>query len=334
MTGPVRRTALSAGHEIIIIVRIKETRPGMFSGVSVMSNPSASKWLPFLICLAAVLFMQPDLAGQTEEQSEEPQIDVAALLSDLEAECSKWDDRDEDSIKYIFAMFAEAYPDMAETDKKKVVNAVKGVFRHRPAGDNRRLLIEAADTLAFMEDPGRKALQTILKSSKLKPPKNANRQEALNHLVVKAAVIKSIGTFKDPKTVKFFLDLVDHKESEIINAACDALANFRELPVSKRKPIVDKLIKRYSHFAQSGYEPGNKSWEKGRRNPRKLSNEQLWEVSGGFNRALQALTGQEISNAEMWRIWFQAHKKDRTWTKIEFENKGNNEGGCPHGHGK
>jgi len=256
--------------------------------------------------------------------------DLEALCDDLELEFSDWEDRDEDSIFWILGTFETRFSEARAADQKRIVAAVKKILSFRPTAENNRVQTAAVQSLTKMGKQGRKTLQAALK--KLRPPAKVAEDDprVVDYLKQKAALIRAIGTFADTKTLKILFEALDADESEIINAAAKALGCFHETPLSQRKPIVERLIKRYVSLAPVGQKTGRKAWEQGRRHGRKVSDERFHEISTAMNRALVKLTGQDIYHTKTWQIWWQAHKKDRKWERQVTGESGR----CPLGHGE
>lgn len=281
-----------------------------------MRSASCGRYLLLLLflCCAVILRTGP-IAAQDEDDGAAARHgpDIAALCDDLELELSAGVERDDDAILWILDTFANHYSRSEAQDRKKIIAGVKKILGKPPSVDLRRIQADAIKCLTRMDKKGMQTLQALVKKIRVPKKKKDNEEEIFLYVRHKADLIKALGSFADPRTLKVFYEALEAKESEIINAACQALECFHELPLAQRKPIVEKLIKKYVSVSGTGQESGRKAWEQGRRHGRKLSDERHYEVAPSITSALEKLTGQSHFHATTWHTWWQAHKKDRKW---------------------
>ncbi|MFH0943560.1 MAG: HEAT repeat domain-containing protein [Planctomycetota bacterium] len=219
----------------------------------------------------------------------------------------------------ICCRFKQLLPEAERADRLKITNSVRGAFNLSPPPGDARVQVLAADCLSVAGGDGLKALRWALGRKSLEMNAKLLADECRARLEAKAAVIEAIGSFEDPKTLPLLLECLQQDSLETIVASCNAINKFGDLPLQKRKPVVEQVIKRYTALVMQEY-PGLGS---GRRSfVGSVGGETDWtKVKMPINLTIQTLTGQELYTAKSWREWFRAHEKDREWPKGQFKEE-------------
>lgn len=180
----------------------------------------------------------------------------------------------------------------AETKK-----AIPGLIaRYTKDLDKVALLVAGIDALAELgPDEGAKPILEVLnRGLKAKEPS----------VDVYGAALRGLKRLADPSkgTVGTLIDLLKHRENEVISKAADAIAGYKDAPGKVRKELLEELIKSTEGvFANS-------------KNSSNTNDVRKWNMIN-FNvmQALRALSGQQFKDPAEARAWFNEHKKDKSW---------------------
>ena len=245
------------------------------------------------------------LAAQEEASASKPD---PALKDQLKQFKSATEDlqkqRDQEATGQI-DRWLQDFEDMHEKDQAAVRKALGGVLtssRVKRDPEQRGLFTAAAVALGRMGPEASKMLVKAFKSSKFK---------GREWVVMRAVMIKSIGTTKDPKQVEFLIErAVRDPEDKIMQAAGEALGNHDEAPQKVRKDIAKELIKKFNEIegkSRANLDPGDPQVQRAK--------ETLAAVSRDWNETLRRMTGQTISSAAEWQHFYNKNK-GKNWDKM------------------
>ena len=258
----------------------------------------------FLLATFLVFSFSSALLAAVPQDEELP--DVKMLTKELEVQYKKKKERDTDRIVAIYVLFSENYKEYKSNDQKKIVKAIRKGFDIKPPIEDREFLITGAGCLAGMGSEGLKGLQQAYEGRALTPKDKKDKRAARACLRTRAFIEEAMGQTKEPAAIKPIGDFLWNDNAEIIKAACKALANYNELPVSKRKPVVEELVKVYAYLdsqAQQAIKEPKFGYLRDR----------LIAVEGTFNQTLQKLTLQTLDSAPQWQKWYNKNKGKKKW---------------------
>jgi hypothetical protein len=195
------------------------------------------------------------------------------------------------------------YESYAPKDKEQILKsldlALTSTKVKRPP-EKIGLYTAAATALGRMEDAGAKLLRKAFDSPKFK------KREWVN---VRAVLLKQIGKTKDdsPATLKLLLNTAERDpEDALMAAAGEALGNYADLPLDRRKDIVKDLVKKFGEVhgkANASLDPGDAQTQR--------SKQTLAAISDPWNTTLAGLTKRnDIRTAPDWQNFWNKHKGD------------------------
>ena len=261
--------------------------------------------------LGALLFLLPLLCLpaaplRAQEGGEKEALDVKQLSTELEKQYKDRRHRDVDRIKAILGMLEEGYKDLEPAEQKKVVKVIRKAFDVRPPLEDRSFLITAAGALASMGKPGFLALQSGLKGKALEVKDKKNTQALATCRRVKAFMIEAMGRTGQPEAIKPLCKFLWSDEMDIVKGALKGLALFKDLPLAKRKPIVQEVVKVYAYMDSQA--------RQAIKNPKvSYLKDRLISTEVSFNQTLKALTLQSFESAPEWQKWYNDNKNKKKW---------------------
>jgi len=237
----------------------------------------------------------PKKPGHTEN--------VAKLCRELETEYKDKSSRDTERIVSIYQVFDDIYPKSTSKEKKMIVKTLKKSFDVKPFPKDFSFLITGAACLSDMGTAGCDALLKALSKKTLIIREGRDKLDANNRILVKEAIIMSIGYTKDPRALKALYKLMEEVHSRIVKAACQAIGCYGSLPLKDRKPIVEKVLKVYLRIDAEAEKGGESS----------DAYERLIQVEVFFNDSLQMLTYRSHESASDWQKWYSENKDKKKW---------------------
>jgi hypothetical protein len=271
------------------------------------------------ISLLAIIFLSAFLPAGSIAAAQEEVPDLSGLCADIEREYSIDIERDVEGILWAYDRIERVYPESDTAGRKAILSCLKKAFAVRPSESTLSFQKRAAECLTTMGKPGLSILLSGLKNRTLVPRDDEDEEAVAACLTVRAVIIEAVGACKNLKTIKLLYKHLAESDARIIGAAARALAHFHELPLQKRKPIVEVLIKRYSNLATEGKVTGRKAHEGGRRRGKDGDHAKLFDASPALNEALRKLTGQMHYTAALWKAWYKGHKNEKEWEPDESE---------------
>lgn len=244
---------------------------------------------------AIVLASTAWLAAQTPEPAIDPGLpDQLKELKSLVAEPKMTED-----FRAI-GLLQQLSKDPDKRNQKDVERLAKGigdVFRTgrvRPA-DKDHLYREAGDALARLGADGGKELARALQDSRIK---------GREYVPLRAHLIVDLGRTKDEKQVDWLLEQATQSpHDELMAAGGEALGQYTDLEIRKRRDVVRALIRRYAelHGLATQLDPTDPAAPVnfGPQNARRT----LRFVEGKWNATLTALTGQSFTSLPDWQRW-------------------------------
>jgi hypothetical protein len=159
---------------------------------------------------------------------------------------------------------------------------------------------EAADALAKFEVKGAKPLAKAAVNKRFK-----------DNLSLRAHLVRSLGKTKDPKQIKYILELTSRSPHDELRAASgEALGNFSEAKVRTQRDIVKEIIKAWgsldSKATQAVSNDPNGPQDFGPQNARRT----LRAAEGKWVATLQKLTGVSQTKFRDWQRW---QNKNKSW---------------------
>lgn len=203
-----------------------------------------------------------------------------------------------DPAKIIRAMNAALVAFEKSEEKReraRLVSTIAPLVHHRDK--HNQVAVHAAMVLGNMGPSAARPIVTALKNKRLK------KQEEL--LPVRTALIEALGATKSTKVVKTLLDLLKDRDTDVIIAAAEALANYSEAPDKLRKEITKAMIETLEAL-------GNENRSQRGTTGIKRTSSRLLEVSPSVQASLRQVTGASVDMSVGWRQWFNENKA-RKW---------------------
>jgi hypothetical protein len=245
-------------------------------------NRSFARGVALALSAAVLLVAAPSVRAQ---------VSVDDRIASLAEHVKK---KSDDQAATVVDGIAQAFPNMSEEDKKKVVAAMEKTLNAKREEKDDKLFETVVNSWANMGEMGEKAT--------LKNLKNANVEKRPSVL---ATALRSIGTHKNPANEKALTDYLVSSEPQVVSGAADGLANYADRPEKERKPIVDELQKAWSVYGSAAIKPGATPAEKSQ------AKGKLQTVEKSFQAALQKLTGQEFKDFAAAQKWWNQNKGNK-----------------------
>lgn len=222
-------------------------------------------------------------------------------------------ERDAEAAKYMKELPA-LMPKQNEMEAKASIDRLKAIWKDPAVSaetkkgipgllsrfakdlDKVGLLVASVDALAELgpEEGAKPILEILNRGLKVKEPSVDVYGAALRGLKKVADTSKG--------TLGTLVDLLKHRDNEVISKAADALAGYKDAPGKVRKELLEELIKSSEGVYNAAQSASN-------------TNEvRKWNIIN-FNvmQALRALSGQQFKNPAEARAWYNDHKKDKMW---------------------
>jgi len=256
-----------------------------------------------LFCLAGAFPAVQAAAPQDDPAKDGHGRNVEKLARELLVLYKDKSHRDTARIVDIYQIFHDIYPKATKSEKKKMARVFRKGFDIKPFPEDSSFMCTAAACLSNMEEHGYDALLYALNRKTLRPLKSGDQIEAVAKKRIRVTIIEAIGFNRNPAALKKLYKLIRNDDALIVNAACQALSCFYELPLDQRKEVVAKLIDVYSGIATEA--ENSKEYSK--------EYDRLIIVECSFNSALQKLTLRTLDTAPDWREWYEEHKDKKKW---------------------
>lgn len=268
-----------------------------FLALALVPTPSLSAASSVPPAPAAAFAQEPKPAEKPDKTEE-----IKKLCADFEGLITQRGKKDDDACKLIDQMltkFEHAGPKDREAivgalaksfDQKRVPNEEEG----EDAAKVYKLYTTAVVAMSRMGPESVKPLQKLI----------GDRGHKANLDLLRHAIL-SLGKTKDPGSVAFLLDLRNHKDNVLVASAAEALGNYGELALEKRKQVFEDLLKVLMALkvevdqAQAGGSPDNDKAER------------YQTISGPILGTLQRLSGHEEREPEKWQAWWNNNKKKK-----------------------
>lgn len=229
-----------------------------------------------------------------EEQGEiaDKREDIKQYLADFAGHIKKRGKEDEEAIAIIDKLFQE-FPGCGPKDRKSIANALATSFKQKrleldPGVPDNRLYMASAIALREMAPESVDLLIKWIDDKKHR-----------KNLALRARLIDSLGKTEDPRGSKPLMDLLRYKDAELQAAAAQALGNYREAPLKERKKMFEALLKAImSQKGQMDSDPQNLE-----------ARDRYYAIAAPIISSLQALSGHDERDPDMWRRWWNNNKK-------------------------
>lgn len=261
-----------------------------------------SRTIFMVTMLSALVFTSPPALPDDPPPKGHGQ-NVKSLCKEAEAQYRDKSHRDVERIMNIYQVFSDITPVATEAEKKMMARTLKKAFDIKPFPQEAGFLMTAAACLSDLGKPGLDALLYALKQKNLKVRASADQIDAMQRRRVKETVIQAIGFNKNPAALKTLYKLLTEDDVMMVKAACRAISCFGDLPLEQRKPIVERLLKVYSHLDEEAVTHGSDS--------KQYDNLIIVEVA--FNDALHKLTFRNFQTADEWKEWYKEYKDKKKW---------------------
>lgn len=246
----------------------------------------------------ALLAVQDPKPAPKADKTEE----IKKLCADFDGLITQRGKQDDEACKLIETMLIK-FPDCGAKDREAIVAALAKSFDQKRVVNEEegedpakvyKLYTTSVVALSRMGPESVKPLQKLI----------GDRAHKANRDLLRRAVL-ALGKTKDAGSVGFLLDLRNHKENVLVAAAAEALGEYSELPVEKRKQIFEELLKVLMALkvevdqAQAGGTPDNDK------------SERYQTISGPILGTLQRLSGHEEREPDKWQAWWNNNKKKK-----------------------
>ena len=241
----------------------------------------------------------PVVSLQDDEELPDKRPEIEEILDALKGHIGQRGREDTEAVALIDKLVQE-FPQSGPKDRKSIVDGLGKCFdqtrKELDGGvlDN-KLMIAAAVALGEMGESATKTIEKWIGNKK-------HRKD----VALQRRLILSLGKTKDTDGIKTLLKLLDDKDSVIIGASAEALANFSEAPQKMRKDVFNELLKLLmTTKALMDGDAGDIT-----------SRERYDVVAAPIITTLQALTGHDERKPESWQRWWNKNKK-KDWDEEE-----------------
>jgi len=292
------------------------------------------------ICM--IIFICSSLGGVTADlafsgQSEVEKIpfepleeEVSTLCNELDKEYKKKRDWNLDRVYRIYSTFEFRLPNSSPKEQKYILKAFKDVFKLKPSEEIKAIHMKAVECLSKMNDDGLETLYSLTKAKSLFPKKPTDDSTSKACYEVKTALIEAIGSLKEMNSLKILYKLLESEDENVMFATCEALSCYSDLPVKKKRSIVERIMKRYNKIWSKEafrYQKNNQdSMSRARGKLKRKYNKykpfdsalrklvlcKNGHLFGNKNYEVFAAASVDIS-PELWLQLFREHKNDKEW---------------------
>lgn len=186
-------------------------------------------------------------------------------------------------------------------DHKKIAKALGDVFTSGKVREDRKdvLYREAATGLGKYGELGCKELLDAVENKRIK-----------DNLSLRGHMLRELGKTKDEKAVDYLLEQTTRSPHDELRAASgEALGNFTEVKIEKKRDIVKEVIRAWGSLESLANQPvssdPNAPVDFGPQNARRILN----AVGGRWVATLQKLTGVSHTKFEDWQHWQNKNKR-------------------------
>lgn len=247
-------------------------------------------------------------SGDSPAKAAQEKPDITQTIKEIESQYKNKKNRDIDKIVASYEYLGKVFSEGSPSDQSSIIKTLKKAFIYHPTLADKEFQIKAADVLSRMGKNGLKTLLSSVESKRLKPRERSDKNEVLVCQEVKCAIIVAIGSFAEPKNSKKLFKLLWSSEDRIIVATSKALAEYRDIDLRYRKPIVEELIKRLAGLHVDENPPRPPGMD---RRPKPGVDRTL--AKAAVNEALKKLTGENLWNHVNWEKWFKDNKRKKEW---------------------
>lgn len=190
-------------------------------------------------------------------------------------------------------------------DQQRLAKALGDVFhwgKVRPP-DQDVLYREAGDALSHFGADGAKELVAAIENDRIKERE---------YIPLRAHLLLDLGKTKDEKQVEYLIEQARRSPWDpIMAAAGEALGNFTDLEIKKRRDVVKQLVIKYGEVTAKASQL--ESTDPTAPIDLNLQNakETLARIQKPFNSTLAKLTGQSFTDGAEWRHWLN---KEPNWS--------------------
>lgn len=248
-----------------------------------------------LLAVALCLGSAAMASNETTSPDTATASEIASTLRDALAA------RDADAIlRAADAALAAFEKSESKSDRARLVKAVAAMSSYRSA--DHAIALRSA---AILGDMGADASPTLIKLLK---DRRVEKQESMRPVLI--ARLYALGMTAAARAVEPLSGYLKHEDTDLVNAAAEALANFDEVKQTLRKEIVRSLVETLESA-------NNQIKDRGGSNPR-YSYARYQAISASILRTLQSLTGESFFTSDEWREWYNANRK-RDWDREDDE---------------
>jgi hypothetical protein len=260
-----------------------------------------------VLLLMAGLPAQPAASQENEPAPPDPGYNVKQLCREACRLYKKHDEDEKARIRDIFQIFHDIYPRATPSEQKSIVVTLRKAFDIRPFPKEALFLRTAAACLSEMGEDGLEALVHGLEQKSLKNWA-AYGDAAMECMDLKRTIILAIGFTREPRALKTLYRVLEEDEQTAVKAACQALSCFQFLPLPDKKPIVERLLRRYGEIHTRAM-----AEEKEEEDRRRKHYEMLIYVEAAFNDALHKMTLSSFDDLPRWQAWYEENKDKAEW---------------------
>lgn len=220
--------------------------------------------------------------------------EVKALLAQLKGHTKQKGKEDAEAIGVVDKLLRE-FEGSGPKDRAAIVKGLDACFKLKRTKElsegvpDDRLYMACAVALGNMGPESVKPLIKLVDNKTHR--KNLRLQER---------IIQALGKTSDPSAVKTLVDLLDHHEPRMQAAGAQALGQFAELELEKRKEVFEDLVRLLIDLKTKLDADALDAIARDR-----------WNIiSGPIVETLQKLSGHNARAPEDWQRWWNKNKKD------------------------
>lgn len=241
-----------------------------------------------LFTTLAVFMLTLGAAPAQEKEDEPTEESIAKLQEAMDRLDGAFKEKSYDDQIHFSKAVAEAWKGGEKAQKGKAVKQLEKLVKAK----KKEVAWAGIEALG---KTGGAAAKILLKHAKSRGRKD---------ITFLCKCIKAVGPLQDPKSIEALHKYLVHRETTVIAHAIDALGAYAGTPTKVRKLAFEDLSKNYSSVESNGT----------KQDANTADEQKFKDLYNGFERALKALSGQNISGAENWARWFRKEgKKLKEW---------------------
>ncbi len=274
--------------------------PLCFAGLLILASSSLAQANPLA---GSGNVLSPQYVGQDEEAEEEeeeaPPEDKREVIKEglktLKAHAKKRGDEDAEVVSTV-EMLMNEFPKSGPKDRAAIAKGIAGCFdQKRKQNDegvyDNKIYLASAEALSHM---GPESVPHLIKM--------VGHKKHKANIVLQARVVQSLGKTKSEDGVDTLTNLLGgHTANEIEQAAAQALGNFGDLGLKKRKKIFGEVLKSLMSAKNDKDDDINNE------DPSKAKRYNA--VSASMLSTMETLSGHKESTPEEWQSWWNKNKK-------------------------